>query len=73
MNAQANALWPCWGVHGWKCSLTMKPALEAGALGGRALVEQLGRVELLEHRRITDLRHRHVSGSAAGRLRAGRG
>ena len=26
MNAHANALWPCWGVHGWKCSLTMKPA-----------------------------------------------
>ncbi len=26
MKLQANALWPCWGVHGWKCSLTMKPA-----------------------------------------------
>ena len=26
MNAHANADWPCCGVHGWKCSLTMKPA-----------------------------------------------
>ncbi len=26
MNDHANALWPCCGVHGWKCSLTMNPA-----------------------------------------------
>ena len=26
MKAQAKALAPCCGVHGWKCSLTMKPA-----------------------------------------------
>ena len=26
MNAQAKALAPCCGVHGWKCSLTMNPA-----------------------------------------------
>ena len=26
MKLQAKAAWPCWGVHGWKCSETMKPA-----------------------------------------------
>ncbi len=26
MKLQAKALAPCWGVHGWKCSLTMNPA-----------------------------------------------
>jgi hypothetical protein len=26
MKLQAKALWPCCGVHGWKCSLTWKPA-----------------------------------------------
>jgi hypothetical protein len=26
MKAHANALWPCSGVHGWKCSDTMNPA-----------------------------------------------
>ena len=26
MNAQAKPDWPCCGVHGWKCSETMKPA-----------------------------------------------
>ena len=26
MNDHAKALWPCCGVHGWKCSLTMNPA-----------------------------------------------
>ena len=31
MNDQANALWPCCGVHGWKCSLTMKPASKPAA------------------------------------------
>ncbi len=31
MNAQANPLWPCVGVHGWKCSLTMKPASKPAA------------------------------------------
>ena len=31
MNDQANALLPCVGVHGWKCSLTMKPALNPAA------------------------------------------
>ncbi len=26
MNDHAKADWPCWGVQGWKCSLTMNPA-----------------------------------------------
>jgi hypothetical protein len=26
MKLQANADWPCCGVHGWKCSETMNPA-----------------------------------------------
>ena len=68
MNDHANALWPCCGVHGWKCSLTMKPALKPASSAGRALVEQVGRVELLEHRGVADLGHRTSPGSPAGGL-----
>src|SRR6185503_20963901 len=35
-----------------------EPGLEAGILGLGAPVEQVGRVELLEHCRVADLRHR---------------
>ena len=66
MNAQAKALWPCCGVHGWKCSLTMNPALKPAASAAGTAVEQVGRVELLEHRRVADLGHRWVSGSGSG-------
>ena len=59
MKLQAKAAWPCCGVHGWKCSLTWKPALEAGRFRLRAQLEQLGGVELLEHAGVTDLRHAH--------------
>ena len=31
MKLQAKALWPCWGVHGWKCSETMNPAEKPAA------------------------------------------
>ncbi len=31
MKLQANAAWPCRGVHGWKCSETMKPAEKPAA------------------------------------------
>ena len=35
-----------------------EPGREAGALSGLAQVQQLVRLELLEHRRVADLRHR---------------
>ena len=35
MKDHANALWPCCGVHGWKCSLTMNPASNPPPRPGR--------------------------------------
>ena len=36
MKAHAKADWPWSGVHGWKCSLTMNPALNPAASASSA-------------------------------------
>ena len=41
--------------------------LEAGILGRRAVVQQLGRLELLQHRGVADLGHRGVVSGSIGR------
>ena len=57
MNDQANALWPCVGRPRVEVLADHEPGLEAGRLGLGAPVEQVVRVELLEHRRVADRGH----------------
>ena len=54
MNVHTNAAWPCCGTHGWRWSAAITP-LKPACSASDAVVEELRRVELLEHRRVADL------------------
>ncbi len=57
MKDHANALWP-WGGPWVEVLADHEAGLETGVLGRGAPIEQIGWMELLEHRRVADRRHR---------------
>ena len=72
MNAHAKALWPCCRRPRMEMLADHEAGPEPGVLGRGAVVEQLGRVELLEHGGIADLGHRCVSGCVPAAAEAGK-
>ena len=57
MKLHANADWPCSRRPRMEVLADLESGVEAGALRLLRPVEQVGRVELLEHAGVADLRH----------------